>query len=411
MFAANLYAPELPDPDLLIRTSGELRVSNFLLWQLAYSELVFCDKLLAGLRRARPAGRAGGLRVPASKIRRSMNSFVSRIVVALIGLPIVLGAVYVGGWWLFALVDGHRVDRAARVLAARAVAPAARAGGLCRRRARARRRGDRRRRLDARRPARRAPARVPAEGDSATRGRRRRSRSAATLLGAVWVGAGLGFLLVVRGIPEHGRLALITVLLAVWAGDTFAYFGGRLIGRHKMAPSTSPKKTWEGFVVGTAATIFVAFIALYKQHFLSNAHAIELGVVIAVAAPLGDLFESLLKRDMDVKDTGHAARRPRRRSRPCRRAPLRRPGCVLPDRRARPRVVVGTHLPLACKRGRRLVSRRASPAPGRATRPQPSKPVTCQAGASRVTSSTLSKRDTAGADPDTAAGAPGYPDA
>jgi undecaprenyl diphosphate synthase len=45
VFAANLYAPELPDPDLLIRTSGELRISNFLLWQLAYSELVFCDKL------------------------------------------------------------------------------------------------------------------------------------------------------------------------------------------------------------------------------------------------------------------------------------------------------------------------------------------------------------------------------
>ena len=45
VFAANLYAPELPDPDLLIRTSGELRISNFLLWQLAYSELVFADKL------------------------------------------------------------------------------------------------------------------------------------------------------------------------------------------------------------------------------------------------------------------------------------------------------------------------------------------------------------------------------
>ena len=45
VFAANLYAPELPDPDLLIRTSGELRISNFLLWQVAYSELVFVDKL------------------------------------------------------------------------------------------------------------------------------------------------------------------------------------------------------------------------------------------------------------------------------------------------------------------------------------------------------------------------------
>ena len=45
VFAANLYAPDLPDPDLLIRTSGELRISNFLLWQLAYAELVFVDKL------------------------------------------------------------------------------------------------------------------------------------------------------------------------------------------------------------------------------------------------------------------------------------------------------------------------------------------------------------------------------
>jgi undecaprenyl diphosphate synthase len=45
VFAANLYAPEMPDPDLLIRTSGELRISNFLLWQLAYTELVFVDKL------------------------------------------------------------------------------------------------------------------------------------------------------------------------------------------------------------------------------------------------------------------------------------------------------------------------------------------------------------------------------
>jgi phosphatidate cytidylyltransferase len=94
------------------------------------------------------------------------------------------------------------------------------------------------------------------------------------------------------------------VLVAVWAGDTFAYFGGRLFGRHKMAPATSPGKTWEGFVVGTAATIFVTFIALYDQHFLTIGESVALGAVIAVAAPLGDLFESLLKRDMQVKDTG-----------------------------------------------------------------------------------------------------------
>jgi phosphatidate cytidylyltransferase len=94
------------------------------------------------------------------------------------------------------------------------------------------------------------------------------------------------------------------VLLAVWAGDTLAYLGGRLLGRHKMAPSTSPGKTWEGFVFGTAATVFVAFVAMYKQHFLSIPQSIVLGAIIAVAGPLGDLFESLLKRDAGVKDSG-----------------------------------------------------------------------------------------------------------
>src|SRR5205823_10510963 len=96
----------------------------------------------------------------------------------------------------------------------------------------------------------------------------------------------------------QGELATFTVLLAVWAGDIGAFFAGRLIGRHKLAPALSPGKTWEGFLFGTAATIFVAFVALYKQHYLSIWQSIVLGIVIAIAAPLGDLFESALKRDM-----------------------------------------------------------------------------------------------------------------
>jgi phosphatidate cytidylyltransferase len=71
-----------------------------------------------------------------------------------------------------------------------------------------------------------------------------------------------------------------------------------------MAPHTSPGKTWEGFVFGTAATVFVAFVALYKQDLLTIPQSIVLGVVLAVAAPLGDLFESMLKRDAGVKDSG-----------------------------------------------------------------------------------------------------------
>jgi phosphatidate cytidylyltransferase len=107
-----------------------------------------------------------------------------------------------------------------------------------------------------------------------------------------------------RGLDENGVLAIYTVILAVWAGDAGAYFIGLLFGRHKMAPTVSPGKTWEGLAAGTVATIAVTFIALYKQDFLSIPESLALGAVIAVVAPLGDLFESALKRDADVKDSG-----------------------------------------------------------------------------------------------------------
>jgi phosphatidate cytidylyltransferase len=232
-----------------------------------------------------------------------MTSFVSRILIAVAGIPIVLGVVYLGGWWLFALlaVAGtialHEFWLLTRPL--RPLAPAGYVGSIL--------------------------ALVGAEvagidwmiGGFMTTlalafllkviSEARQAATAsigATVLGAAWIGLGLSFLLLIRELPEHGRLALLTVLLAVWAGDTFAYFGGRLIGRHKMAPTTSPGKTWEGLVVGTIATVFVTFVALYKQDFLSITESIVLGAVLVVAAPAGDLFESLLKRDMQVKDTG-----------------------------------------------------------------------------------------------------------
>jgi phosphatidate cytidylyltransferase len=232
-----------------------------------------------------------------------MSSFVSRVVVAVALLPIVLGAVYLGGWWLFALVAvGAAISLHEYWLMARSLAPLALAGY-----------------------AGSALALVGAELSGldwmlagilstfvfafllrALSSARAAATAAisATVMGALWVGGGLSFVVLLRAIPDNGRLALFTVLLAVWAGDTLAYFGGRLLGRHKMAPTTSPGKTWEGFVFGTAATIFVAFIALYKQDFLSIPESIVLGVVLAIAAPIADLFESLLKRDAGVKDSG-----------------------------------------------------------------------------------------------------------
>jgi phosphatidate cytidylyltransferase len=77
-----------------------------------------------------------------------------------------------------------------------------------------------------------------------------------------------------------------------------------VLGRHKLAPTTSPGKTWEGLIFGSIATVFVVFIAFYDQDYLTIGESIALGFVIAIAGPLGDLFESLLKRDMRVKDTG-----------------------------------------------------------------------------------------------------------
>ncbi|MEP6892414.1 MAG: phosphatidate cytidylyltransferase [Gaiellaceae bacterium] len=125
-----------------------------------------------------------------------------------------------------------------------------------------------------------------------------------TLLGVVWVAGGLALLIILRDVPQHGRLAVLTVLLAVWADDSAAYFVGRLLGRHRMAPTISPGKTWEGFVAGALTAIAVCFFALYKQHFLSSLEAVALGAAVAVSAALGDLFESAVKRDLGVKDSG-----------------------------------------------------------------------------------------------------------
>ena len=125
-----------------------------------------------------------------------------------------------------------------------------------------------------------------------------------TVLGVAWIALGLGHMLLLRAIPEHGRLAVFTVLLAVFASDAAAYFTGVLLGRHKLAPVLSPGKTWEGLVGGTVVAVLVPFFALYHQDFLTVGEAIAVGIVIAIVAPLGDLFESALKRDMNVKDSG-----------------------------------------------------------------------------------------------------------
>jgi phosphatidate cytidylyltransferase len=232
-----------------------------------------------------------------------MTSFWSRIVVGAVLLPAVLGLVYLGGWWLWALtlaaglIALHELYRITRPL--RPVVLAGFAGTLL--------------------------ALLGAElggvpwmaagflatllfafvlkGISGTRQSLTVSVGV-TVLGVAWIALGLAHALLLRSIPDHGRLAVFTILLAVFASDVAAYFTGVLIGRHKLAPTISPGKTWEGLAGGTIAAILVPFFALYHQHFLTIGESIALGALLAIVAPLGDLFESAVKRDMNVKDTG-----------------------------------------------------------------------------------------------------------
>jgi phosphatidate cytidylyltransferase len=230
-----------------------------------------------------------------------MSPFVSRVVVAALLLPLILLVIWAGGWWVFglaalaAVMALHEFYGMTRGL--RPVVLAGYAGTLA--------------------------ALVGAEwgpewalaGFLSTFGfafvfkglagvQPTMLSIAATVLGAAWIGLGIAHMILIREIPEHGTLAAFTVLLAVFAADTAAYVAGRLIGRHKLAPRTSPGKTWEGLAAGTIAAVLVPFFALYEEGFLDVTQSLVLGGAIAVAAPMGDLFESALKRDAGLKDTG-----------------------------------------------------------------------------------------------------------
>jgi phosphatidate cytidylyltransferase len=127
---------------------------------------------------------------------------------------------------------------------------------------------------------------------------------AGTLLGVFWIGVAVTLAVLLRDAP-NGKGILIDVLLGTFLGDTAAYLGGRMFGRRLLAPRISPKKTVEGLIIGTlAAVVTVLLAALFQSTWLSQGHALLLGITVAVFAPLGDLFESVIKRDAGAKDTG-----------------------------------------------------------------------------------------------------------
>jgi phosphatidate cytidylyltransferase len=124
-----------------------------------------------------------------------------------------------------------------------------------------------------------------------------------TLLGIFWIGLALAHAVMLRGLP-HGLGIVIDVLVGTFLGDTGAYFGGRTFGKRPLAPAISPNKTVEGLLIGMLCTVLGVWIAGRYQEWLPGTHAIVLGIGVALVAPIGDLFESFVKREARTKDSG-----------------------------------------------------------------------------------------------------------
>ena len=121
---------------------------------------------------------------------------------------------------------------------------------------------------------------------------------ALTVFGIAWIGIPFAHAVLLRELPLHGGALLVDVVVATFVADTAAYAGGRLFGRHQLAPSLSPNKTVEGLAFGfVGGTMGFWFAGLY-QDWLPGLDALLMGMCIAAVAPIGDLFESMVKRDL-----------------------------------------------------------------------------------------------------------------
>jgi phosphatidate cytidylyltransferase len=130
------------------------------------------------------------------------------------------------------------------------------------------------------------------------------SSIATTLFVVVYVGAMGAFIIAMRGMHDGFRIVL-TFGLMVILNDAGAWAVGRRWGRHPLAPTVSPDKSWEGWLGGAALTFLVGLLAgIGLDPPMTVGRGLVLGGLVTVAAPLGDLFESMLKRDFGVKDAG-----------------------------------------------------------------------------------------------------------
>ena len=131
-----------------------------------------------------------------------------------------------------------------------------------------------------------------------------------TMAGILYIGWLLSHMVALRGLPDDdivGRNLVFFVLFVTWVSDTTAFFIGRRFGQHKLAPSISPGKTWEGTIGGICGAIAMSTLFFAPTPFqlpLVYWQAILLSALVSVLGQVGDLVESLLKRNLGVKDSG-----------------------------------------------------------------------------------------------------------
>lgn len=263
--------------------------------------------------------KSAGVRRPAPPVKISETT--TRVLVALVGIPVGMGVIYVGGWALAVLLAAIAAASAAEfyrlaeqkgirshvLLGCGLAAAFVLLAGI-------------------------DPAGGPREADftaalvvviliTATVGIWTRGVSgqpllalSTTITGAVYAGVLLSFGLFLRHLPGnvgawHGSALLFAPVLLTWASDTFAYFAGRTWGTRKLIPKVSPGKTVQGAVGAVAGTVVVAVaysfvLARFPTYRPGIGMAVLFGLVISLAAQIGDLAESLIKRDAGVKDSG-----------------------------------------------------------------------------------------------------------
>jgi phosphatidate cytidylyltransferase len=134
-----------------------------------------------------------------------------------------------------------------------------------------------------------------------------------TLTGVLYIGWFIGYLVSLRlmpdiiGFPDTGRNLVFFTLFVTFGSDSAAYFIGKAIGSHKMAPAISPGKTWEGAAAGVIGAVIVSLFFMLNTIFqipLGLIQTVILGVLVSVFGQFGDLAESMLKRGTGVKDSG-----------------------------------------------------------------------------------------------------------